>query len=178
LRFYVDSAMLQLALEAKDLDAAASYLQSVDRRAAAFADAYGAGELVKTVRFLCAIDHAEYYLRRRRRKKSGQFGLAASYLQKAEAIASTMERRSIEVQHHIVSVKTKLAVECDDPDWQQYFEQLVGVFQLDPCFEYRYDLQELKRQHENMIPDVPIPGDSDLFIDTMFTHRHPFVLHV
>jgi hypothetical protein len=171
LRFYVDAVRVRQAFDADELDHIDLHIQALDQRAMDFAYAYSDEQIVATVQFLSAMYHAEHQLRCR------EFDRCSEYLTEAEEIFSTMQWHSIESHHRVAAVKTALALERNDPEHEDYFQNYINVINRYRCFEYRHGLRELKRRYPSQVPDLELLTlkDNALFVDTTFTHIHPFL---
>jgi hypothetical protein len=177
LRFYVDSATVRLAFDAGEQDHIASLIQAVDERATAFAHAYSTEQIVATVQFLNATNQAEYQL------QCGDLDCSSAHLKEVEDIFNDnkkMPSNSIESQHRIVSIKTQLALQNNDPEREKCVREYLSVLDRYPCFEYRHVLRELKRCYESQVPDVELLAvkDESLFVGMAFTHILPFVMPI
>jgi hypothetical protein len=172
LRFYIDAVNVRLAFDAGEgeREQAAAHLQALNHKATAFVDAYSTGQVVATVRFLHAMGHAELQLQRR------DFDGALEHLREAEAIFATMQWRSIESHHYLVNVKTALALASNNPEYPKYVQDYMTVFDRYPCFEYRHGLGALKSSYPKELANVTLPDDHAMFLDTTFTHIHPFLI--
>lgn len=172
LRFYIDLAKVRLAFDGGEEEKVTPLIEAVAQRAMAFADTYSTGQVVATVRFLTTMGHAEHQL------QLGNFEDTRGHLIEAEDIFSTMEWHSIESQHRIAYVRTKLALASNDREHPKYLQHYMRVFHHYPCFQYRHGLGALKRAYSGELAHVTLPDDHSMFLDTTYTHIYPFVRHV
>ena len=69
-----------------------------------------------------------------------------------------MDWHSIE-SHRISCIKTALALENNDPEYQEALQNHMSVFDRYPCYEYLDGLRQLKGRYPDQLAHVNLPED-------------------